>query len=47
MPIMLQNALLANFMILSSLLFDRFPDNSFVRMFGSYNEQRRLNGGLM
>lgn len=34
-------------MILSSLLFERFPENMFVNFLGSYSEQRRLKGGLM
>lgn len=38
---------MANLMILSSILAERFPDNSFVNLFASYSEQRRLNGGLM
>jgi len=36
-----------NFMVLSSLLWDRFPDNVFVNLFGAYSEQHRLKGGLM
>lgn len=34
-PIILQSTMIMNFMVLSSLLYERFPDNIFVNLFGS------------
>ena len=41
MPIMLESALTSNVFIISQMLFNRFPDNLFVKILGNWEVGRR------
>ena len=43
MPIMLESALTANLFLISQMLFNRFPDNILIRMFGIWEPKEGTN----
>ena len=45
MPIMLESALTSNVFVVSQMLFNRFPENFFIRLLGVW-EVRRFSPSL-